>query len=90
MKEEKKPEEKKKDQGQANLFGDKDQIYNTIQTEISIIVSQIGSRQDSIDKQKVQIIVLQKRKDSLERAARSVAKMRDEEIKRKKEERLKK
>ena len=74
---------------QKNLFGDKDQIYNTIQSEISIIVAGIGSCHDSIEKQKEKLVIFQKRKDNLEKAARSVAKMRDEELKKKKEEKLK-
>ncbi|MCK4646639.1 MAG: hypothetical protein KAU46_10330, partial [Candidatus Aminicenantes bacterium] len=71
---------------QTNLFGDKDQIYNTIQAEISIIVAGIGACHDSIGKQEDKIHILQVRKDNLERAARSVAKLRDEELKKKKEE----
>ncbi len=73
---------------QTNLFGDKDQIYNTIQAEISIIVAGIGACHDSIGKQEDKIHILQVRKDNLERAARSVAKLRDEELKKKKEEKL--
>ena len=71
---------------QTNLFGDKDQIYNTIQSEISIIVAGIGTCNDSISKQRDKLIILQKRKDNLERAARSVAKLRDEELSKKKEQ----
>ncbi|GAG39007.1 unnamed protein product [marine sediment metagenome] len=75
---------------QKNLFGDKDQIYNTIQAEISIIVAEIGACHDSIGKQEDKIHIRQRRKDNLERAARSIAKMRDEELKKKKEEKSKK
>lgn len=74
---------------QTNLFGDKDQLYNTIQEEISIVVAMIVANQDSIDKKKDQNTALQKRKDNLERAARTAAKMRDEELSKKKEEKLK-
>lgn len=74
---------------QTNLFGDKDQIYNTIQSEISIIVAGIVSCHESIEKQKDKLTILQKRKDNLEKAARSVAKLRDEELKKKKEKKLK-
>lgn len=74
---------------QSNLFGDKDQIYNTIQAEISILVAGIGACHDSIGKQEDKIHIFQRRKDNLERAARSIAKMRDEENKKKKEEKLK-
>ncbi|MCK4760493.1 MAG: hypothetical protein KAT69_10620 [Candidatus Aminicenantes bacterium] len=74
---------------QKNLFGDKDQIYNTIQSEISIIVAGIVSCHESIEKQKDKLTILQKRKDNLERAARSVVKIRDEELSRKKGEKLK-
>ena len=70
----------KRDEEQAPLFGDKDQLYNTIQEEISIVVAMIVSCQDSIDKKEEQIVVLKKRKDNLERAARTAAKMRDEEL----------
>jgi len=73
----------KRDEQQTNLFGEKDQLYNTIQEEISIVVSMIGSCQDSIDKKEEQIVILQKRKDNLERAAKTAAKMRDEELSKK-------
>ena len=82
--------EKKPPQEQKNLFGDKDQIYNTIQAEISIIVAGIGSCYDSIEKQKEKVVIFQRRKDNLERAARSVAKMRDEELSKKKAEKKEK
>lgn len=68
---------------QTNLFGEKDQLYNTIQEEISIVVDMIKGCQDSIDKKEDQIKDLQKRKDKLERAARTAAKMRDEELSKK-------
>ncbi len=74
---------------QTNLFGDKDQLYNTLQEEISIVVAMIQANQEAISKKKDQVVGLQKRKDNLERAARTVAKMRDEELKKKKEEKLK-
>ena len=80
----------KRDEEQKNLFGDKDQLYNTIQEEISIVVAMIVANQDSIDKKKDQNTALQKRKDNLERAARTAAKMRDEELSKKKKEKLKK
>ena len=74
----------KKDKGeQTNLFGEKDQLYNTIQEEISIVVDVIKGCQDSIDKKEDQIKELQKRKDKLERAAKTAAKMRDEELSKK-------
>ena len=73
----------KRDGEQTSLFGEKDQLYNTIQEEISIVVSMIGSCQDSIDKKEEQIVILQKRKDNLERAAKTAAKMRDEELSKK-------
>ena len=74
---------------QTNLFGEKDQLYNTIQEEISIIVAMIKANQDSIEKKEDQNTALQKRKDNLERAAKTAAKLRDEELKEKKEEKLK-
>lgn len=81
--------EKKPQQEQKNLFGDKDQLYNTLQEEISIVVAMIQVNHESIDKKKEQNVGLQKRKDNLERAARTAAKMRDEELSKKKEEKLK-
>lgn len=68
---------------QTNLFGEKDQLYNTIQEEISIVVAMIKACQDAIDKKEEMISALQKRKDNLERAARTAAKMRDEELSKK-------
>lgn len=73
----------KRDDEQTNLFGEKDQLYNTIQEEISIVVDVIKGCQDSIDKKEDQIKELQKRKDKLERAAKTAAKMRDEELSKK-------
>ena len=79
----------KKKPEQTNLFGEKDQLYNTIQEEISIVVDMIKGCQDAIDKKEEQISTLQKRKNNLERAAKTAAKLRDEELSKKKEEKLK-
>lgn len=73
----------KRDEEQTSLFGEKDQLYNTIQEEISIVVEVIKGCQDSIDKKEDQIKELSKRKDKLERAAKTAAKMRDEELSKK-------
>jgi len=73
---------KKKDD-QPNLFGEQDQVYNTIQEEISIIVAAIVSGQEAISKKEDQIADLMERKQKLEKAAITVAKIRDEKLKKK-------
>ncbi len=72
-----KAKDKAKTADQPNLFGEQDQVYNAIQEEISIVVDAIKGCQDTISKKEEQAVDLQKRKDSLEKAAATVAKYRD-------------
>ncbi len=73
----------KKKPDQPNLFGEQDQVYNTIQEEISIIVAAIVAGQEAISKKEDQIADLQERKQRLEKAAGTVAKLRDAKLKKK-------
>ena len=68
---------KKPQEENQPLFGEKDQVYNTIQEEISIVVDAIKGCQDSIEKKEEQITALEKRKAQLDIAAVTVAKLRD-------------
>jgi len=77
------PPPKKGDQ--PNLFGEQDQVYNTIQEEISIIVAAIVAGQEAISKKEDQIADLMERKQKLEKAAVTVAKLRDSKLEKKKE-----
>ena len=80
----KKIKAKEKAADQPNLFGEQDQVYNTIQEEISIVVDAIQSCQDSIEKKEDQLTELIGRKGKLDRAAETVAKLRDKTLKKKK------
>lgn len=64
-------------EGQPNLFGEQDAVYNTIQEEISIVADLIKGCQDSIEKKEEQVTDLQERKRKLDLAAATVAKIRD-------------
>lgn len=89
----KKEKEPKKKPDQPNLFGEQDQVYNTIQEEISIIVAGIVSAQEAISKKEDQVADLMERKQKLEKAAITVAKLRDAKLEKKpgkKEEKKKK
>ena len=79
LKDEKKKDPKKKPD-QPNLFGEQDQVYNTIQEEISIIVAGIVSGQEAISKKEDQVADLMERKQKLEKAALTVAKLRDAKL----------
>ena len=76
-------EKKAKPQEDQPLFGEKDQAYNTIQEEISIVVDAIKGCQDAIDKKETQIVELRKRKERLDKAAATVAKLRDDALEKK-------
>lgn len=84
MKKEKVKDPKKKPD-QPNLFGEQDQVYNTIQEEISIIVTQISAGYEAISKKEDQVTDLVERKQKLDKAALTVAKLRDAELKKEKE-----
>jgi len=68
---------------QPNLFGEQDQVYNTIQEEISIIVATMVAGQEAISKKEDQLADLSERKQKLEKAAVTVAKLRDAKLKKK-------
>lgn len=86
-----KAREETKKPDQPNLFGEQDQVYNTIQEEISIVVAAIVSAQEAISKKEDQVADLMERKQKLEKAAVTVAKLRDSKLgkKRKKKEKRK-
>jgi len=88
LEEAKDPKKKKPDQ--PNLFGEQDQVYNTIQEEISIIVAAIVSGQEAISKKEDQIADLMERKQKLEKAALTVAKLRDSKLKKREKEKKEK
>jgi hypothetical protein len=80
----------KKKPDQPNLFGEQDEVYNTIQEEITIVADAIQGCHDAIGKKEDQLEDLQKRSQKLHTAAATVAKIRDagpkEKAKEKKEE----
>lgn len=79
----KKDKAKEKAVDQPNLFGEQDQVYNTIQEEISIVVDAIKGCHDAIEKKKEQLEDLEKRKWKLDKAAVTVAKLRNGALKKK-------
>ena len=70
-------EKKAKPQEDQPLFGEKDQVYNTIQEEITIVADAIKGCYDAIEKKEDQLDDLQKRSEKLHKAATTVAKLRD-------------
>lgn len=74
---------KEKAADQPNLFGEQDQVYNTIQEEISIVVDEIKGCTSTILKKEEQITALEKRKEGLDIAAATVAKIRNGALKKK-------
>jgi len=74
----------KKTPGQPGLFGEADQLYNTIQEELSLVDADIKSCQDSIEKKEDQLTDLRTRRLKLDKAAASAVKLRDKELKEKK------
>lgn len=81
LEEAKDPKKKKPDQ--PNLFGEQDQVYNTIQEEISIVVAAIEAGNEAISKKEDQVADLMERKRKLDLAAVTVAKLRDAKLKKK-------
>lgn len=73
----KKEKTKKKAADQPNLFGEQDEVYNTIQEEITIVADAIQGCHDAIEKKEDQLGDLQKRSQKLHTAAATVAKIRD-------------
>lgn len=71
-------------EAQAPLFGEKDQLYNTLQEEISIVVAAIEAGREAISKKEDQVRDLIERKNKLEKAASTAAKYRDEDLEKKK------
>lgn len=69
---------------QPNLFGEADQLYNTIQEEISIVVAMIETTQEAISKKEDLLADLKERKQKLDKAAATAVKVRDKELKEKK------
>jgi len=80
----KKDKTAKKTPGQPGLFGEADQLYNTLQEEISIVVALIEAAQEAISKKEDQLEDLRERKKKLDKAAESAVKLRDKELKEKK------
>ena len=76
----------KKKPDQPNLFGEQDDAYNTIQEEITIVVDAIQGCRDIIKKKDEQLTELITRKGKLDRAAETVAKLRDGALKKKTKE----
>jgi len=77
--------EKSKDRAadQPNLFGEQDQVYNTIQEEITIVIALAEACEETISKKEDQLEELWKRKRKLDKAAATVAKLRDAGLKKK-------
>ena len=73
---------KKKDD-QPNLFGEQDQVYNTIQEAISTATADIVAAQEAISKKEEQVAALMEWKQKLEKAALTVAKLRDAKLEKK-------
>lgn len=78
-----KKDKKKSAADQPNLFGEQDQVYNTIQEEITIVVEAIEGCQSTIIKKEEQITALERRKERLDKAAETVAKIRNGALKKK-------
>ena len=78
-----KDKDSKKKPDQPNLFGEQEQVYNVIQEEISILVAGIVSAQEAISKKEDQVKDLMERKQKLEKAALTVAKLRDAKLEKK-------
>lgn len=76
--------EKAKKPDQPNLFGEQDQVYNTIQEAISTATADIVSAQETISKKEDQVADLMEWKQKLEKAALTVAKLRDAKLDKKK------
>lgn len=72
-----KEKDPKKKPDQPNLFGEQDEVYNTIQEEITIVADAIQGCHDAIGKKEDQLDDLQKRSQKLHAAAATVAKLRD-------------
>ena len=72
---------KEKKPDQPNLFGEQDQVYNTIQEAISTATADIVSAQEAISKKEDQVAALMEWKQKLEKAALTVAKLRDSKLK---------
>lgn len=73
----------KKKPDQPNLFGEQDQVYNTIQEALSTATADIASAQEAISKKEDQIVVLMEWKQKLEKSALTVAKLRDSKLEKK-------
>ena len=71
---------KEKKPDQPNLFGEQDQVYNTIQEAISTATAAIVSGQEAISKKEDQVADLMEWKQKLEKAALTVAKRRDAKL----------
>lgn len=71
---------------QPNLFGEHDEVYNTIQEEITIVVDEMTGCRDTIEKKEDRYEDLRKRKARLDKAAETVAKLRDAAPKKKAKE----
>lgn len=74
---------KEKKPDQPNLFGEQDQVYNTIQEALSTATADIASAQEAISKKEDQIVVLMEWKQKLEKSALTVAKLRDAKLEKK-------
>lgn len=77
---------KEKSTDQPNLFGEQDQAYNTIQEEITIVVDEMKACRDAIEKKEDRLTDLEKRKGKLDKAAATVAKLRDGALEKKAKE----
>ncbi len=75
--------EKKPQAAQPNLFGEQDAAYNTIQEEITIVADEMQGCRDAIEKKEDRLTHLIGRKGKLDRAAETVAKLRDGALKKK-------
>lgn len=80
MKNEKKPLE-----GQPNLFGEGDHLLNTLEETKSDLKFERKACQKTIDRNKKRIVELDRKIEDVDKARKTAKKIRDKELKEKKE-----
>jgi chromosome segregation ATPase len=63
---------------QKSLFGEVDQLFNCLHTELTLLNEDIEGTEKSIGRKEKQLGILQERKEKMEEAIATVKKERDE------------
>ena len=82
----KKADPKKGDAKQPNLFGPENKVFNTLETQISLVSAEINSQYEKIERAETVIKILDERRTDL-RESRDIVRKRMDDFKSAKEKR---